>query len=520
MPRALGIIVSCLALALAACSGGPSFAITVGTAQATVLRGAEVVVSIDVVRGGATGSVALSVSGVPAGVTASFGDPVLPEGVATTTLTLSVASAAIDGSADLSVTAVAGSRAASTTVNLTVESLTVTGHVVDLLGFPRGGVDVLIQGTTTTSAADGSFEIAGVAVPYDVATRAGNPDPFAHVFVGLRDADVTLFPAGTLALDNAHTTAVAGSLPAAVPVDHVAQVCVEGLTVLLYGCAEVSAGDVAYEVEVAYGGGEVAARVHALLVEVDADGRPLAYPAYGTADATLAEDATTSGVDVISVSDPSEGTIALSANVPVGFEARDVYLGARLNERFTMRLADVGNLAGTLGNFLVPILPAATYGVASEAFAVAGASMVASRYGIAAGASVSIDFAAPPVLQGPPDGATGFGIGGVLSLSAPPAGVATFALSPTVAGPAIFITTVGDQATIPDLSALGFALLPGTEHTWSVFFVHAASTPEQSGLDWFRTVAEIRASVIGGGPSPAASFGPLSTSGSRTLFTP
>ncbi len=523
--RAFGIVVVGLVLVLAACAPPPSpFAVDVGSSQTTVLRGDDVTVSVSVVRGGVTGPVLLSVSGEPAGVTASFAGPVLPDGVSSTTVSLVVGPEAVEATTDLTVTAVAGARAASTQLSLTVESLTVTGLIVDALGLPRPGVDVLIQGTTDTSAADGTFEIAGVAVPYDAATFVGGANPIAHVFVGLRAADPTLFPFGAFEPLSLQTTTVAGALPAAVPAGHVARVCVEGLTVPLYGCDRLNVGEVAYEVELDYAGGPVAARVHALLVEVDVDGRPVAYPSYGTVDAALIEGGTTSGVDITSVSGPLEGTITLSANVPAGFVAASVAIGARLNERFTMALPEVSPLGGALGSFVVPILPGATYGVKLDAYTAGTgtAAAIAWRFGLPAGASVTLDLDGPPVAQSPADGATGVGVGDVLAVAGAPVGVRTFVVGPAaVNGPTLAITTVESQATIPDLTELGFALLAATEHSWYVVFIHGEATPEASGEAWYRAYADATLALNSGGPSPAAgTVGTAAAPDARSFFTP
>lgn len=523
MRRTHGLALALIALALSACAGGPSFGLDAGADAATVLRGDELTRTVTVARGGVAGPIALAVSGTPAGVTASFADPVLPDGATSTTLTLTVAPSAVDGTSSLTITAVAGTRAASAALALTVESLTVTGRIVDVLGLPRSGVAVGIQGTTTTSGADGTFEVSGVAVPYDVATVVAGAEPIAHVFTGLRGEDIELLPYGLLNDGVEATATVSGALPAPVPADHRALVCVEGLDVALYGCTTLLAGELAYEVLVSYAGGTVAARVHAILVEIDADDRPVSYPSYGTVETSLSTGATTSDVDVISTTNPSESTIALAANVPAGFEADTVTLAVRLTERFTLSLGNVSTTGGALGSFPVPLLPGASYGASVSAFAaVGGASSIGWRFGSTAGASVTIDLSAPLVLQAPADGATAIGVGSSLRLATVPGGAATFVVSTSGGpGPTLAITTVDEAVTLPDLTGLGFALLPAAEHVWTVLIVPGAATPESAGVGWIEPYVDAAFALVNGGPTPSATpTGSIMTTGSRAFFTP
>ncbi len=512
-----------LVLAVAACAGGPSFGVDAGAATATVLRGDEVTRTVTVARGGVAGPIVLALSGAPAGVTGSFADPVLPDGATSTTLTLAVAPSAVDGASALTVTAVAGARAASASVALTVESLTVTGRIVDALGLPRSDVSIGIQGATTVSGFDGTFEVSGVSVPYDVATVVAGVEPVAHVFAGLRADEIELFPYGTISELGPFSATVTGALPAAVPANHRAVICVEGLEVSLYGCDTLSSGEIDYEVVLSYAGGSFGARVHALLVEVDANGRPVSYPSYGTADTTVAPGATSNGVDILAPTNPAEASIALAANVPAGFEPSDVDLGVRLNERFTLSLGSASVVGGVLGSFPVPLLPGGTYGVSISAYTPVGsAATIAWRMGLAAGASVTLDLPAPPVQQAPAEGATAIGVGSTLTLSAAPGGIATFVITTAVGpGPSLAITTVADRVTIPDLTSLGFALLPAAEHEWTVVVAPGAATPESGGRGWYGPYADVTLALTSGGPSSlAAPTGSIMGTANRVFFTP
>jgi endoglucanase len=97
----------------------PDFALSASPASLTVNRGASATSTIAITRsGGFTGAVALSASGLPAGVTASF-NPASATG-ASSVLTLSVSSAAPLGAATITLTGNNGALTRTTPVSLTV----------------------------------------------------------------------------------------------------------------------------------------------------------------------------------------------------------------------------------------------------------------------------------------------------------------------------------------------------------------------------------------------------------------
>jgi GH35 family endo-1,4-beta-xylanase len=100
--------------------GTPDFALSANPASLSLTRGASAAAAIMVSRsGGFTGSVSLSVSGLPAGVTASFNPPTT---TTTSTLTLTSSTTAATGPATLTITGVSGTLTHSTTISLTVNS--------------------------------------------------------------------------------------------------------------------------------------------------------------------------------------------------------------------------------------------------------------------------------------------------------------------------------------------------------------------------------------------------------------
>jgi hypothetical protein len=108
----------------------PDFVLSASPAAVTVAQGAAAATNLTITRsGGFTGSVALSASGLPAGVTAAF-NPASTTGT-TSTLTFTAAATAAPGSSTVTVTGSGGGLTRATAITLTVSggaapSVTVT----------------------------------------------------------------------------------------------------------------------------------------------------------------------------------------------------------------------------------------------------------------------------------------------------------------------------------------------------------------------------------------------------------
>jgi subtilase family serine protease len=107
-------------ITLLAGSSTPSFTLSASPSSVTVTQGGSGTSTVTVTDvGGFSGSVTLSASGLPAGVTATFGtNPT----TSTSTLTLTASSTATTGTATVTITGTSGSLTATTTVSLTVSS--------------------------------------------------------------------------------------------------------------------------------------------------------------------------------------------------------------------------------------------------------------------------------------------------------------------------------------------------------------------------------------------------------------
>lgn len=100
----------------------PAITLTAGAGTASVVQGLNTTVALSITRsGGFAGAVGVAVTGLPAGVTATFAPASIPTGSTTSTLTLAAASNATVGTAPITISASApGVSTQTATVNLTV----------------------------------------------------------------------------------------------------------------------------------------------------------------------------------------------------------------------------------------------------------------------------------------------------------------------------------------------------------------------------------------------------------------
>jgi len=106
--------------ALAGTSSGPSFSLSASPSSVTVAQGNAGTSTItSSVTGGFNGTISLSASGQPSGVTVTF-NPTSITGAGTSTMTMTVSSSTAPGTYTITVTGTSGSTQATTTVSLTV----------------------------------------------------------------------------------------------------------------------------------------------------------------------------------------------------------------------------------------------------------------------------------------------------------------------------------------------------------------------------------------------------------------
>lgn len=509
-----------LAIVLASCSQAPTFSVKLASSGDTLVRGDDTTVQVTVTN--ASGSVDLSVAGVPAGVTATLADTTLSGGATSTTLDVQVTPAAAEGDVTLTVNATNGGKAASTTFDLTITSLSVNGTVVDLLGDGVAGATVAIQGAVTTTDSAGAFTLGGVAVPYDaIVKQAVGPSSAAQVFEGLTSPTPELNPYASIVSfsSTAMTATISGDLSSAVTAGYTARVCAQSSATLMQGCDTVAAGATSYSINVGWrSGASVPVTLYAIEVATDADGFATGYDQYGTATGNVSDGGTPT-IDVTWSSTPSASDITTNVNVPAGFNIEDVYAGAKLGAMTTLPLFDAtGSPLPTSFAATVPQIGQASNAVVVAAYpALGGAASIAWKLGLSGGSNVTIDLPTPPTPTAPADGASGIGVGSTLSLSSV-TGAATFIISG--GSQAIIVTTTNSSITIPDLTSLGMPLAAATNYSWQAIVSPNATTPEEAASNWIRDYALTFNAVENGGALGSQTDGSIMGTGTRTFTTP
>jgi hypothetical protein len=152
------------------CTGSPNFTLTAVPNTLTISQGNQGTSTITVVpSNGFSGSVTLSASGLPSGVTAGF---VPNPTTSTSTLTLTASATAATGTSTVTITGTSGSLSPTTTIALTV---TANGPVVTLtptsLVFGNTVVGTTATGKTVklTNTGSATLNISSIAVSGDFA---------------------------------------------------------------------------------------------------------------------------------------------------------------------------------------------------------------------------------------------------------------------------------------------------------------------------------------------------------------
>ena len=156
-------------------TSGPSFSLTPSPTTVTITQGSGGTSTITVVPAdGFTGSVTLSTSGLPSGVTSGFSpNPT----TSTSTLTLTASATAATGTVTVTISGVSGSETQTTTLSLTVNA-SGGGPVVSLApaslawGKIAVGTTSSSKTVTLTNTGAGTLDISSIATSGDFAQKA------------------------------------------------------------------------------------------------------------------------------------------------------------------------------------------------------------------------------------------------------------------------------------------------------------------------------------------------------------
>jgi hypothetical protein len=450
-PAAAGLTVSPVTLSVAAGTAGTLFTATLAGPTATI-------------SWALTGPGTLSAT---TGPTTNYTPPVSV--VSTTTATL---------------TASAGTFTASATITITVPpSITVTGSVIAANGLPIASAAVVIGTQNTVSSASGSFTIAGVVPPYDVAAILGK---VAVVYQGLRLPSPTLvFPNQIPTLPNSGTV-----MGAITPTTNLATSGYE--TGVTWGSPETSIfGDFdtitanPYSVALTWmGPTTTTGNVHALQWQ-ETSNMPTAYTGYGMAQgvAVVNSGTTTANVTLAAVSSQNiSGTVSTPPSYTITFNLMSLFFddGAEL---FAVSQDESGS---TTFNDLVPsgigataTLLAIAEGPDAGLFSASYQSEIAPN---TSNVAIVVPAAASP--ESPPPTASGVSSATNFTWTPFAGGVHLVTFAPAVStNPTYYVFTSATTTTIPNLTVEGLGLpTGGVSYTWNLIGLAPFAT-----LDAFAT---------------------------------
>lgn len=462
-------------LALAACGTAPSITIALDSASAALLRGAEIQVEVTLTRGGgASTDVTLTISGLPADVTAAFSPTTLSGSTLTSTLTLTATGATAEGNYDVTVTGAGAGLSDAAELALEVVSLSVTGRVVTVYDLPVAGLAVGSQGDTEITNANGEFELTGLSVPYDLSVWNA-VDGWLHVFEGLTSDQLVVAPAFAMGPSGASASAtVTGVLSGGViPVaaNQTVAVCVEGLDGLAIGCDAVTPTESSYSINVQWLDSPTRqVRIHALQVERDPSGLAVGYQGYATLTTTLSD-----GVPVVANLDL--GSALPTTTVDVDIDSTDTLIGTlgmvQLGPELGIAVM-VASGSATSVSALMPVISGASYSFAG----LVSFSQFGWQAGIT-GSTASVSVAGLPHLTAPADLTTGVDAMTNFTVTNPTDGPVTFMWQAALGDLSIAVSTMDRSTRLPDLAPYGLAYTAGADFTWGVIG-HGGTSPEDA----------------------------------------
>ena len=502
---------------LAACTapgGVPGIQIELSSTAIAVIRGGSGTVDVVLTRsGGASAPVALSATGLPANVAASFSPPSLEGAATTSVLTLTATAAATAGTTSVTITADGASLTDAATLTLEVESLSVAGRVEQFIRLPVVGVAVASQGETAFTNAEGAFVLDGLSIPYDLTLSTASGSGAVQVFEGLTTASPVLKPAFafTLGVPTTMTAAISGDVlgGAAVGADRTVAVCAEGLDRVVIGCDYVGAGGTAYLFDADwFGPTSTNVRIHALHIETAPDATPSAFLGYETFDLSLSDGV--AQVRDLALAPVGTQVVEGSLETAVGMTFTSGLASVRFGPNLSMLVMQSGSIAGDVA-LLMPTIAGATYDFMAAADGPDGPSFAWTVDHTGDFGTLHVP---RPVAQGAPAAAaTGVDLTTPFTSTDGDQVRTYFA---TGSGPALAITTNRAAVTLPDPALGGFAFPAGASYNWAVLG-HGVADPDaalsRSFLDYFTLL------ILGLSGGPGFDASGVFTIGTERTFT-
>ncbi len=313
------------------------------------------------------------------------------------------------------------------------------------------------------------------------------------------------------------TATLSGTLTGAVvPVaaGHALVVCAEGLSVPVFGgCSQLSVGDSSYTVNPGWNGPASApVRIHALEFAVDGSDQPTAYGGYGMVETALADGGAISK-DVALGAGPATTTLSGTVVVPMGITASGALASLRVSPNLNIPITSFDPSAPF--SLLMPDLPGATFDAVAAGSTGAGGQSYAWNVGLT-GATTTITLPALPVPVAPASGSTGVTVATQFEASNSAGGLLTFMWDPSGSGPQFAVTTIGNIATIPDVS--GLPLPPTAAYAWTGIVTPGFATVDEGSQAYLEDYVSALLLSGAGGPGPSKAGG-ISVTAMGTTFT-
>lgn len=446
------------------------FSIAASVPSLSLAIAGKVDVTINVTHGANfADAVALTATGLPAGVTSGFSLSSLPNGMTSSILTLTVDMAASVGTTDITVTGTAGSLTHTAVVSLELHTSTIAGKI---RGTNQANVTVRIVGKPAVmSDGTGNFSFTDVKLPYDIyvigetGPTTSAPIPAINYYKGLTRLDPVVtqpkqFFFGIIGVLGS-TGRIQGTKSGA-----------GNTTDPMFlswstGGTGSTTGTAAYDFNGSWApaAGSKAGTLGVVQLTRGTAGAPTAY--FSGETATTINAGTTSGTNTVNVSLASLATtfqLSGTISVPGGFTTPKLSLSQQILGK-THEIWAAGSTTNAAS--VLPVLN----GQKASFYAVSNQSGEANRKteyvhpGLTAATDVTFTLATPAGMTGPVDSATNVTTSTPFDFTTTPNQVYQVTLSNGTA--TFFFYTTASSITIPNVSEMA---LPtgGASYTWTV----------------------------------------------------
>ncbi|MEO8665782.1 MAG: hypothetical protein ABI462_09820 [Ignavibacteria bacterium] len=357
-------------------------------------------------------------------------------------------------------------------------TITVSGKAVDQIGSGIVSATIVIGDSIKTTAADGSFSISNVTVPYDVKIITGGT---GMVYKGLTTASPKLLGLGAAVTPNSATLNV--TLPALVANQSATVIFTDQSTVQASDNFTFPATAANITVDWAAGSGTSISGKIIVLVYTLAGGNITTYDKTGEKPQAL----NNGGVQAVNftaaelTTNPGELTISGSLTIPAGFTSPNNLLGLKYITNASNQYVSVIDYFSTAAfNYVVPT------GLATTPQFVVGGGVTGpvsiqktSRYVIATAPnpSLTIVLETPPNLTTPPNAATNIDTNTNFTYTTG-SGTGIYLASFSTVSKTFYVFTNSTTTKIPNLNAFGLGVGSSLAYNWNVIRINDITTTD------------------------------------------